>query len=444
MSNMFQKILKLKIRTLIRCFSLHLEQNTSIKSLEEGLSYDLAIIGGGIIGTAIARAIKSRAPDTQTILVEKESTLGKHQSGHNSGVIHSGVYYKPGSLKAKFCLRGKKLLYNYCRANNIPYKTSGKLIIANDAKEIDILELLYSQGQKNGVNLKLFSTTREIKKIEPLCKGSQALWSPDTGNVDFKVLTACFGNDYIKNGGNILYNNEVNCIKASSDCDYPILLKCNENLYLKAKYLIICAGLQSGIMLDVIEEEPNECRVFITFRVNYQILKNQKISTNMYQTPLLSLPFLGIHLTPQISGDTLLGPTAIPAFKIEGYKADELNLTYLKNTLTSPNFKNMTKRYFSKCVDQLTKQLFPCVLVKELQKLADVSEDNIVPGPTAVQVQLVNADGTFEDDFVFEFFEGKGINKRMINFIFSPSPAATSSLAIAEYVTERFLKENCS
>ncbi|XP_023022959.2 L-2-hydroxyglutarate dehydrogenase, mitochondrial-like [Leptinotarsa decemlineata] len=437
---MFQNFAKSKTSTqLFRSLSLHLVQSNIIKSLEEGICYDLAVLGGGIIGTAISREIKKKSLDTKTILIEKESDLGKHQSSHNSGVIHSGVYYKPGSLKAEFCVKGRNLLFDYCEKKKVPYKSSGELIIGNNYRDGEIIEVLFNRGLENGVtDLKILDTIEQIKDIEPQCKGCQALWCPNTGNVDFKILTDSLGNDFRECGGDILFNNQVKSIQASSDCEYPIVLKCNENLYLKTKYLIICGGLQSGPILDLIDSEPTETRVFISFRVTYQLLKNSTISRNIFAAPVLDLPFLGVHLSPLINGDILLGPTAVPAYNIEGYKADELNLTYLKNTLTSDNFKNMTKRHFTKCVDQITRQMLPGIQIKELQKLASVSVDEIVPGPTAVQVQLVNKDGTFEEDFVFEFFKGEGIQRRIINCIFTPNPAATSSLAIAEHVAEQF------
>lgn len=205
-------------------------------SLEERLKYDVAIIGGGIIGTAIAREIKIKSKNVKIILIEKESHFGKHQSSHNSGVIHSGtfvlifyylrfyqilnniyfigIYYKPGSLKAKFCIKGGDLLYSYCQTNNVPFKIGGKLIVASECDKIDTLKKLYERGITNGVkDLKLLSSLEEIIKIEPEAKGMGALWCANTGNVDFQTVTKKFGRDFRNSGGDILFNNEVSEIK---------------------------------------------------------------------------------------------------------------------------------------------------------------------------------------------------------------------------------------
>nr|CAI5858775.1 unnamed protein product [Callosobruchus analis] len=314
--------------------------------------YDAIVIGGGIVGTAIARKLKNTLPNCKTMLIEKE-----------------GIYYKPDTLKAKLCVRGVDLMRTYCDDNKIPYKNYGKLIIATDPTEIHSLKQLYERGLENGLKeLKFLESIEEIRRIEPKCKGFLAIWSPKTGNVDWRVVTESFGEDFRKAGGYVLLNHEVRTmpaipvtmylrnfrleqvysnvyyivyivsfyapavcskkvkyIKSSGDTVYPILIKCNENLFLKSKYAILCGGLHSDKLSELVQTDADGSRsgnakIMISMRVEYQLLKNESISTNVYAVPDLSLPFLGVHLSPQVDGSVLLGPSAVPAYQIEGYR----------------------------------------------------------------------------------------------------------------------------
>ncbi|CAG9829995.1 unnamed protein product [Diabrotica balteata] len=329
MLNFWKETAKQIFKSNTRRCSLHIQQNASCKTFKDDIpQYEATVIGGGIIGTAIARQIKKKNPNLTTALIEKEGIFGKHQSRNNSGVIHCGIYYRPGSLKSVLCQKGIKSIYEYCEEKGIPYTKTGKLIVANDKQECKTLNALYERGLQNKVEgLKRLDTLEQILEKEPMCKGFKSIWCANTGNVDFEMVT------------------------------------------------------------------------------------------------------------------NSLGPTAVPAYTIEGYNEEDINLRYLKNTLTSPNFLNMTRRYISKCISQVQRHLCPETYIKKLQKLADFNREDVSNGPIAVQTQLINPDGTFQDDFVFEFFEGKDIQKRIINCLFLPSPAATSCLAIAEYVTEKFFKE---
>ncbi|CAG9862495.1 unnamed protein product [Phyllotreta striolata] len=430
------------VQTCRRNVTLKVQENYG-KNLEEALRYDVAIIGGGIIGTAIGRQLKKVSKNLKTIIIEKEDILAKHQSRKNSGVIHCGIYYKPGSLKSVMCKKGIDYLYKYCDNERIPYKKPGKLIVASTDEEIKALKELYRIGCKTGVTgLELLPTIEKILEKEPKCKGLWAIWCSSTGNVDFEMVTNQLAQEFRMNQGDVLLNNQVNMIKHSDDPDYPVLIKCNENLYLKSKYLIVSGGIQSGKLQELIVGESSfKCRIFVSFRVNYHVLKGQPVKVNVYEVPDLELPFLGVHLSPKLNNTTLLGPTAVPAYSIEGYNEEELNLAYLKNTIASKNFLNMTRRYLSKCIGQAQNRICPDDYIKKLQRLADFDKKDVSDGPIAVQTQLVNADGTFHDDFVFEFFEGRGIQKRIINCVFLPSPAATCCLAIAEYVSDKFFNE---
>ncbi|XP_028141941.1 L-2-hydroxyglutarate dehydrogenase, mitochondrial-like [Diabrotica virgifera virgifera] len=444
MLNFWKETAKQIFKSNIRRFSLHIQQNASCTTSKDDIpQYEATVVGGGIIGTAIARQLKKEKPNLTTALIEKEGIFGKHQSRNNSGVIHCGIYYRPGSLKSVLCQKGIKSIYEYCDEKEIPYTKTGKLIIANDKLECKTLNALYERGLQNKVEgLKRLDTLEQILEKEPMCKGFKSIWCSNTGNVDFEMVTNSLAQEFRINKGDILLNHQVNHIKLSGDADYPVLLKCNENSFLKTKYLIVCAGLQSGRLHELISEETSSnSRIFVSFRVNYHLLKGNPLKVNIYETPDLDLPFLGVHLSPRLDCSTLLGPTAVPAYTIEGYNEEDINLSYLKNTLTSPNFLNMTRRYLSKCISQVQRHLCPDTYIKKLQKLADFNKEDVTSGPVAVQTQLINPDGTFQDDFVFEFFEGKDLQKRIINCLFLPSPAATSCLAIAEYVTDKFFKE---
>ncbi|XP_018573792.1 L-2-hydroxyglutarate dehydrogenase, mitochondrial-like [Anoplophora glabripennis] len=284
-------------------------------------------------------------------------------------------------------------------------------------------------------------TKENIRQIEPKCNGIQALWCPKVGNINWGTVTQSLGKEFQKNGGFILLNNQVDVIKESDTPDYPIFIKTKEGSILRSKYLVICGGLQSQVLSNIVDEDSKRKSSLISLRVDYLFLKTSSIGTNIYGVPDLTIPFLGVHITPRMDGGLLLGPNAVPAFKIEGYSNDEINFIYLKDTISSASFQNMTRRYFPQCFGQVKKALWPRFHIEELLSLADISEKDIQEGPAAVLGQLVNNDGSFVDDFRIEFFEGKGIGSRVINCKFLPSPAATCSLAIAEYVGKKLFRQ---
>ncbi|KAJ8982099.1 hypothetical protein NQ317_010957 [Molorchus minor] len=403
------------------------------------LLYDIAIIGGGIVGVAIARGITEQFKNVQCILIEKENKLGKHQSSHNSGIVHSGIYYKPGSLKAQLCSKGLDQIINYCNEHGIPYKMNGKLIVAKDHTETNALSMLYNRAKQNNVqDIEMLYTRQQIRKIEPKCNGIQALWCPNTSNVNWSFVTEHFANDFRRNGGDILLNNEVIDIQPSSDSAYPIRIISRASNEIKSKYLIICGGLRSGELSNIVDRISEEKATYLSLKVDYHLTETRRFNTNIYGVPNVELPFLGPHISPRLDGDVLLGPAAIPAYGMEGYRYSECGFTYLKNIMNTSNFQNMTRRYFFTCLNQLFSTFSPNYQAQQLQRLAEINAADIKPGPTAVQGVLINKDGTFVDDFVFDFFKGDGIRKRIINCKFLPSPAASCSMSIAKFVVDNF------
>ncbi|CAG9772788.1 unnamed protein product [Ceutorhynchus assimilis] len=407
---------------------------------------DVAVVGAGIVGTSIARKLKLQHSTQKVLLVEKECTVAKHQSSHNSGVMHCGVYYTTKSLKAKFCVQGIDLLQKYCEEKNIKFNKCGKLIVAKECSEVGVLEKLLQQGEANCIkNLKLLESQCEIQEIAPGCRGSGALWCPQTANVDFKEITQHFLKDFQDAGGKTLLNTEIVSIAQSDNCEYPLNLISQEGLTIQSKYAIGCGGLQSDSLTKLLKNGCTPDQYFISLKVDYQKIDSkycENLQTNIYPVPDLELPFLGGHFSPQLDGSILLGPYALPALKVEGYCNEEVNINYMSKLITSCGFRNMVIRNFSKCVSQASKALCNEVQIKDLQQLLpNFSYQLVEKGPTAVQCQLLNRDGTFVNDFVFDIFNSKGIGERIINVKFTPSPAATSSLAIANYIVEEYSKK---
>lgn len=271
---------------------------------------------------ASARELMLRHPGLKVAVIEKESRVAFHQSGHNSGVIHAGIYYKPGSLKAKLCVQGMHLAYDYLNLKGIPYKKCGKLIVAVDKSEIPSLEELHKRGIANGVpDLKMIGGD-EIHQYEPHCDGVQALWSPHTGIVDWALVTEEYAKDFRMSGGEIYLDFEVNNFgEATEDADFPIVIRQKSNLEVKAKYVLACCGLQSDLVAVMSGCSPNP--KIIPFRGEYLVLnpgRNYLVKGNIYPVPDSRFPFLGVHFTPRMDGTILLGPNAVLALRREGYK----------------------------------------------------------------------------------------------------------------------------
>ncbi|XP_050299562.1 L-2-hydroxyglutarate dehydrogenase, mitochondrial-like isoform X2 [Anthonomus grandis grandis] len=360
--------------------------------------------------------------------------------------MHCGIYYTPGSLKAKFCVEGIDLLQKYCDNQGIKYKKTGKLIIAKDCKEVDVLNELLCRGEKNEVkDIHLLDSLCEIQKIAPGCRGVKALWCPKTANVDFKDVIQHLSKDFADSGGETLLNTKIIDIDFSADCNYRLKIISEESPKILSKFAITCGGLHSEELTNLLLGASPTNERFISLKAVYQKIKSkycENLATNVYPVPDLSMPFLGAHFSSQMNENILLGPFAIPALKVDGYGNDEVNITYLSKIITSCGFRNMVIKNFSKCVNQLNKAICLDNQIKDLQQLLpNFSYQYVEKGPTAVQCQILNQDGTFIDDFVFDIFASKGVGERVINAKFTPSPAATSCLAIANFISYEFSKK---
>jgi len=399
------------------------------------IEYDLGIVGGGIVGLGVAQEISGRYPQMKVVLLEKEKSLATHQTGHNSGVIHAGIYYKPGSLMAKLCVEGMKSTYLYCEEHNIPFKKVGKLVVAtNDLEEKRLLDL-WSRGQQNGVpGLELIGPDK-IKEIEPLCQGVRAIWSPETGIVDWGRVARQYGEVFKARGGKILTSFEASQFHFSGD---QVHVSSVDKRKVKCRYVLACAGLQSDRVasLSGCSSEPK----IVPFRGEYLLLNPEKaklINGNIYPVPDPRFPFLGVHFTPRMNGEVWLGPNAVLALAREGYSWGDISLRDLREVLSYPGFYKLGWKYMGYGLNQMLGSIIINRAVEELQKFVPcVTVNDITRGPSGVRAQAMNFAGDLVGDFVFDTGEGD-LGSRVLHCRNAPSPAATSSLAIAKLVANK-------
>ncbi|KAH7637359.1 l-2-hydroxyglutarate dehydrogenase [Dermatophagoides farinae] len=411
--------------------------------------FDVVVVGGGIVGSATARQLLLNRPGLRMAILEKENELGIHQTGHNSGVIHAGIYYKPGSLKAKLCVEGSRLAYEYCDEKKIPYKRVGKLIVACDPLEVERLNELYDRSIKNQVQgVELLQSIEQIQAIEPKCVGLAAIWSPNTGIVDWGQVNRSYGKDFKDNGGTIFTKFQVTKFELktkSSDVesgDYPIMITSKNGQQIHSKYVITAAGLYA----DKIAQLTNGKKIpkIVPFRGEYLVLRKESsdmVKTNIYPVPDPRFPFLGVHFTPRMDGSIWVGPNAVLAFKREGYRYRDFNLMEFMETATFSGFLRLSFRYFFAGIDEMYRSLSVNAQLKKLQRFVPtITKDDLDLSKhvAGVRAQALDADGNLVDDFVFEFDKNSG---RVMHVRNAPSPAATSSLAIARVIAERAQQE---
>ena len=388
--------------------------------------YDVAIVGGGIIGLATALQFTRRYPRCRVAVLEKEEELAAHQTGHNSGVIHSGIYYRPGSQKAQFCVGGVGSLTRFCEENEIQYERCGKLIVAMDESELGRLNDLYDRGRANGVEgLELIGPER-MKEIEPHASGIRALYGPATGIVDFKEVANAYAGKVRDNGGEVLNGAEVLRIVRSRGF---ITLETRRG-ELESKHLINCAGLYVDRIARMMGIVP-EVRI-IPFRGEYYTLSHGRshlVKALIYPVPNPRFPFLGVHFTRNVHGQVEAGPNAVLALAREGYRKSDFSFRETLGTLSFPGFWAMTMKHWRTGLGEYHRSLSKGIFLRDLQRLLpEIQEADLAAGGSGVRAQAVDGKGRLLDDFSIQESEGA------IHVLNAPSPGATSSLSIGEYI----------
>ena len=392
--------------------------------------YDIVIVGGGIVGLATARDLLVRRPGQRVAILEKESAIGQHQTGHNSGVIHAGVYYAPGSLKARLCAEGREKTYEYCEQKGIRYEKCGKLIVAIEEEELPRLQNLWDRATANGVPGLRMVGPEEIREIEPHSAGIKGIFSPETGIVNWSEVAQAYADDVIANGGEILTNYEVAGIRRKDDW---VLLKTTFDEIIPTRYLITCAGLHSDRVaaMSGADKSPQ----IVPFRGDYLKLKPGKeyLTKGMiYPVPDPRFPFLGVHFTKRHDGEVWLGPNAVYAFARQGYGKLDVNLRDNIETLMFPGFWKMVAKHWKMGADEMVRDFSKKLFVETCKKyVPEVTEDDCVDGPSGVRAQALGSDGALVDDFIVQ------TSDRIFHVRNAPSPAATSSMAIGRAIADR-------
>jgi L-2-hydroxyglutarate oxidase len=388
--------------------------------------HDVTIIGGGIVGLAVALEITQRFPRLRLLLLEKENRVGQHQSSHNSGVIHSGIYYKPGSLKAKLCVEGARAMIEFCRAHNIPHDVCGKVIVASREDEFPRLEELRRRGEANGLTDLQSIESEQLREIEPHARGLRALVVPSTGITDYAAVCAKYAELIRAQGGVILTSTTVTGLRQLAS---EIAVETSGPAF-STNYLINCAGLFSDRISRMAGEEPDV--MIVPFRGEYYDLIRERSSLVrglVYPVPDPRFPFLGVHFTRRVNGSVDAGPNAVFAFRREGYRRTDFNLTDMTSSFAFPGFWRMAAQHWRSGLDEFRRSFSKPAFVRALQRLIpEVNEKDLVPGSSGVRAQALKRDGTLVDDFYFV------PSRRMLHVLNVPSPAATASLPIARTI----------
>ena len=390
--------------------------------------YDIVVVGAGILGLATARELRTRHPGLRLCVIEKEAGPGRHQSGHNSGVLHAGVYYKPGSLKARLCVQGKAAMERFAAEHDIPFETCGKLIVALDTSELGRLADIEERGRANGVPGLRVVGPQELREIEPHAAGIRALHSPGTGIIDFGRVVATLADVLTVDGVEVRYGDEVVGIEQRGD----VTVVQTSGGELPTRRVISCAGLHSD---RVARHDATPDVAIITFRGDYYTLTPDARSLCrglIYPVPDPALPFLGVHFTKRIDGEVWAGPNAVLATAREGYRRRDLVLRDLVETVRFPGFSRLARRWWRTGVSEVWRDVIKRAFVRDLQRyVPDVRADDLIWGPSGVRAQAVGADGALVDDFTLV------TGPSSLHVVNAPSPAATAALAIAEHIADR-------
>jgi len=391
-------------------------------------NYDIAVIGAGIIGLATAMQLTIKFPSSRVVVLDKEQVTAKHQTGHNSGVIHAGIYYKPGSAKASFCYTGNKELRRFCDENGVPYKMCGKLVIAVNDYEIPMLEELYKRGTANGVEGLRIIGKDELREKEPNAAGLRAIWSPNTGIIDYTKVTDSYADTFRNNGGEVLLDSEVLSLTREQK---QIVIE-TENKTIKSKHIINCAGLHADRIAGLMGHDVG-IRI-VPFRGEYYSIDKARgtlINGLIYPVPDPAMPFLGVHFTTRIDGTVEAGPNAVLAFAREGYSKFSFNLHDILNTITFPGFWKMSARNWRTGLSEQYRSINKNLFLKSLQYLVpDIKMSDLTAPGAGVRAQAVDQAGNLLQDF--SIIEADNA----IHVLSAPSPGATSSLTIGKHIVD--------
>lgn len=403
----------------------------------------IAVIGGGIIGTAVARQLSRMVDGAEITLFEKESDLAGHQTGHNSGVVHAGLYYEPGSLKARLCRRGVDLLAEYAAENNIAYDECGKVVVAHNHLELDRLHSIFERAKANGVPDVAIIDRDRLRDLEPACIGGiAALNSPHTAIIDYRGLTRSLGKDFEAHGGQIRLGVSVTGLDVTG-----AEVRISGSGFDAAAFdlVITCAGLQSDRLANAVTDrtgnpgKKDEGPQIVPFYGDYFLLRPERsslVNGLIYPVPNPKYPFLGVHLTKRVDGAVMLGPNAFLSLARENYRNNAPNFRDLADTLTYPGFWKFAADNIPATLQQVRTAVSKKAFVEEARKFVPAIEAaDVVKGVRGIRAQALNSDGSLVDDFVIRH------TGRLVQVRNAPSPGATASLAIAEHIVEEALAQ---
>jgi L-2-hydroxyglutarate oxidase len=391
--------------------------------------YDFVIIGGGIVGVSTAWQLQSQWPQKKVLLLEKEDELSQHQTGHNSGVIHAGIYYAPGSLKARFCKQGAAATIEFCQNNNIAFEQCGKLLVATDREEYHRMMALTERCRKNDIEFELLDA-KQLAEREPNVSGVAAILIPASGIVDYRLVTKAMARQFVESGGDIRLGHTVVDLTETNDHIRIDIKSNNGNLSIKTEFLIACAGLAADRIAGMLDIPIDFC--IVPFRGEYYRLADRcedVVKHLIYPIPNPDLPFLGVHLTRMIDGSITIGPNAVLGFKREGYGRLNFDFKDSWQTFRFPGFWKLAKQHWRSAIDEFKNAWSKKRYLAQAQKYCpQLEQDDLQDHPAGIRAQAVMEDGTLVHDFLF------AKTPRSLHVCNAPSPAATSAIPIGEHI----------